>query len=271
MCSLGIFTILFKNGRLSAYSSEQSTTLRIPMKTICRPILMVAGFVQFSLCPVEAQLLDHVRALGGSRFPVGDPFVTVTNIVGLPQDGPKDVAVADLDGDGNLDFAASDKDGSVTVYFGQGNGKFDPPLYLRTWTTAPHDWAGYSVTTYITNTCTSVWTNLWVSNGVTQTTWTWDCVPGATTVVTNVTLITDGSTGLRGLAIADFTGDGRRDMAVASPGESLIYLLVNQGSRTFAPAAEIPGWFGVRDLAAGDFDGDGRIDLAAAGTRSEER
>src|SRR5207302_6408107 len=128
--------------------------------------------------PAPAQVLEHLRALAGTRFPVGDPAVTVTNHAGLAIDGPKDIAVADIDGDGNQDFAASDKDGSVTVYFGKGDGTFSAPLYLRTWTTAPRDAQGYSITNYVTNACTSIWTNNWMSNGVPQTNWSAVCVPG---------------------------------------------------------------------------------------------
>ncbi|PYX64731.1 MAG: hypothetical protein DMG78_30310, partial [Acidobacteria bacterium] len=214
----------------------------------------------------SAQVLDHLRALTVARLPVGDPSVTVTNAVGQSTDGPKDIAVADLDGDGNQDFAVSDKDGSVTVYFGKGDGTFSTPLHLRTWTNAPHDARGFSITNYVTNICTSVWTNSWMSNGAPQTNWSTVCVPGPTNIYTNVIMIADGTTGLRGLALADFTGDGLRDIAVASPGESLIYLLVNVSGRDFADAIEIPAWFGVRDLASGDFDGDGLTDLVAAGT-----
>ncbi|HMC27556.1 MAG TPA: FG-GAP-like repeat-containing protein, partial [Verrucomicrobiae bacterium] len=236
------------------------------MKIFSRGVLLVSLVFGLGLLPASAQVLDHLRALAGTRFTVGDPSITVTNHSGLALDGPKDIAVADLDGDGNQDFAASDKDGSVTVYFGKGDGTFSAPLYLRTWTTAPRDAHGYSITNYVTNACTSIWTNNWMSNGVPQTNWSAVCVPGTTNIYTNVILIADGTTGLRGLALADFTGDGLRDIAVASPGESLIYLLVNVSGRDFADAIEIPAWFGVRDLVAGDFDGDGLTDLVAAGT-----
>lgn len=86
-----------------------------------------------------------------------------------------------------------------------------------------------------------------------------------TNYYTNISII-EGPVGLRGLALADFTGDGQPDIAVASPGEANIYLFRNLTGRVFAPAAVIPAWFGARDLAAGDFDGDGLVDLAAAGT-----
>jgi hypothetical protein len=236
------------------------------MKTSIWRAVLTCLWLGVGLCSANAQVLDHLRALTGTRFPVGDPSVTVSNINGLPTDGPKDIAIADLDGDGKRDFAASDKDGSITVYFGQGDGTFGAPLHLRTWTTAPADPGGFSVTNYVTNYCNWVWTNNWESNGIIQTNWSMACIPGETNITAEVHLLSDGPTGLRGLALADFTGDGLRDIAVASPGESVVYLLINEGDRHFAAATQIPAWFGVRDLAAGDFDGDGLIDFVAAGT-----
>src|SRR5437870_13865398 len=87
--------------------------------------------------PLQAQLFENLRALGGSRYSVGDPALVSTNLEGSPVDGPKDVAVADLDNDGHLDLIASDKEVTVTVRYGDGAGAFGDPTYLRTWVTTP--------------------------------------------------------------------------------------------------------------------------------------
>jgi hypothetical protein len=235
------------------------------MKPLFRIGWLLFLAVSFVLSP-QAQVFDHLRALAGSRFPMGDPFTTVTNLNGHVEDGPKDIAVADLDMDGKLDVLASDKDGSITIYYGKGDGNFSVPSILRTWIGAPRDAQGLSMLKVITNNTLCMMTNRWESNGIIMTNWTLVCLPGIENTVTNKVLLSDGPTGLRGLAVADFTGDRLPDIAVASPGESVIYLFENKGDRHFESAREIPAWLGVRDLAAGDFDGDGKPDLAAAGT-----
>src|SRR5947208_2281699 len=106
------------------------------MKRLCFGILLGFTLLGGDLASAQSPLFDHLRAFAQGRLPVGDPASVVTNNYGGDLDGPKDVAVADLDGDGHQDFAAAGKDGSITVYFGLGDGSFDAPLYLRTWTTA---------------------------------------------------------------------------------------------------------------------------------------
>ena len=77
--------------------------------------------------PASAQLFDNLQALS-SRLKAGDPDITATNSI----DGPKGLAVADLNGDGKPDLALANTDGTVTVYFGVGDGSFGPATHLQT-------------------------------------------------------------------------------------------------------------------------------------------
>ena len=71
----------------------------------------------------------------------------------------------------------------------------------------------------------------------------------------------------RGVAVADFTADGRTDLAVASSGPNRVSILVGlPGLTAFAaPSVAGPSASGPNGLAAADFDGDGLLDLATAG------
>lgn len=168
-------------------------------------LLLLSLAIDYRASAASTWLFDNLRAFG-TRLDVGDPSLTPTNADGRIIDGPKDIAVADLDGDNLPDLAVANKDGSVTVYFGLGNARFGAPTHLHT----------------------------------------------------------DGGE-LRGIALADFTGHGRRDIAVGAPYDGKVFLFVNQGGGAFT-RTNLPAWIGARDLAAGDFDGDGLTDLAVAGT-----
>jgi hypothetical protein len=95
--------------------------------TSCAPFLL--GLIVCVLLgrPASGQLFDNLRALS-SRIRVGDPHVVATNSI----DGPKGIAVADLNGDGKLDLAVANTDGTVTLYFGVGDGSFGPATHLQT-------------------------------------------------------------------------------------------------------------------------------------------
>lgn len=75
----------------------------------------------------RAQLFENLEAFG-SRLGVGDPDVA-SGWGG--HEGPKGIAVGDLDGDGSPDFAVSNLDGTVTVFFNRGDGDFFEPSHLR--------------------------------------------------------------------------------------------------------------------------------------------
>src|SRR5947209_5364783 len=68
------------------------------------------------------------------------------------------------------------------------------------------------------------------------------------------------------VAVGDFNGDGRPDLAVANGGTSTVSILLGNGNGTFTQAAGSTIAVGTtpRWLAAGDFNGDGTPDLAVA-------
>ncbi len=112
--------------RFSAISGRwEGSGLKSALLNRCLAVVLLAAVL---LSPnARGQLFDNLKAFG-NRLSVGDPSVGSLQRA----DGPKGIAVADLDGDGRPDIAVSDLDGTITVYFGETGGKFSPPLYLHT-------------------------------------------------------------------------------------------------------------------------------------------
>jgi hypothetical protein len=76
--------------------------------------------------------------------------------------------------------------------------------------------------------------------------------------------LTVGS-GSTSVAIGDFNGDGKPDLAVADLRSNDINVLLGKGDGTFQAAVSVAANSGPVSLAVGDFNGDGKSDLAVVG------
>lgn len=83
-------------------------------------------------------------------------------------------------------------------------------------------------------------------------------------VFTPQTLVS-GALSLRAMVAEDFNGDGRDDLAAASPYDAKVAVLLAGPGRTWAAPRHLSSFSNARNLAAGDFDGDSVMDLAVAG------
>ncbi len=78
------------------------------------------------------------------------------------------------------------------------------------------------------------------------------------------------------VAVADFNGDGKADLAVANNSNSgIVSVLLNTTATgattpTFAPAMNFAAGSGPLSVAVGDFNGDGQADLAVANSNSDD-
>src|SRR5207237_1519142 len=67
------------------------------------------------------------------------------------------------------------------------------------------------------------------------------------------------------VAVGDFNGDGRPDLAVANALSSNVSVLLGDGDGTFQAALNFDtGGGGPVSVTVGDFNGDGHLDLAVA-------
>lgn len=85
--------------------------------------------------------------------------------------------------------------------------------------------------------------------------------PGGPLMYTGATTTGTG-TAPRDVAVADFNGDGRADIATANNGSDSVSILLGLGDGRFIPLPEEPVGDGPVSIATADFDGDGDIDLA---------
>ena len=66
------------------------------------------------------------------------------------------------------------------------------------------------------------------------------------------------------IAVADFNGDGRPDLAVANNRDGTVSVLLANADGTFQAAHNYGAGTAPKSVVAGDFNGDGRMDLAVA-------
>jgi uncharacterized repeat protein (TIGR01451 family) len=64
------------------------------------------------------------------------------------------------------------------------------------------------------------------------------------------------------IAVGDFNGDGKVDIAVANTGSSDVSILLGNSDGTFQPAVNFSAGNNPSAIAVGDFNGDGKLDLA---------
>ncbi len=70
------------------------------------------------------------------------------------------------------------------------------------------------------------------------------------------------------VAVGDFNGDGKPDLAVANIQSDNVSVLIGSGGGTFETAVNYGTGSGPQAVVAGDFNGDGKLDLAVANVSS---
>ena len=198
---------------------------------------------------------DDVSVLLGNG---NGTFGAATNFIA--GQGPESVAVGDFNGNGKLDLVTAGRDDSnVSVLLGNGNGTFGAATNFSAWpapfSVAVADFNGDGkldlVTTHNTSTPGKVSILLGNGNGTFGT----------------ATEFPDSGEPFS-VAVGDFNGDGKPDLATANAAGYTVNVLLGNGNGSFGEAT----WFRVgeypRSVAVGDFNRDGKLDLVAANAAS---
>src|SRR5947207_1676037 len=71
------------------------------------------------------------------------------------------------------------------------------------------------------------------------------------------------------VAVGDFNGDGKLDLAVANFNDDTVSILLGTGTGGFGAKTDFGTGTNPRSVARGDFNGDGKLDLAVANFSSD--
>ncbi len=170
---------------------------------------------------------------------------------------PRMVIVADFNGDSKLDLATANAESeTISVLLGNGDGTFQTHK---------------DNSTAIAASCISL------AAGALSDNRRLDIVAGCQAEGEVVVLISNGNgtfkaakaypvpAGVGDVALGDFNGDGKLDVAVTNGGTyDMVSILPGSGSGTLKAAVAFGTNFGPSGIAAADFNGDGKVDLVTA-------
>jgi uncharacterized repeat protein (TIGR01451 family)/uncharacterized repeat protein (TIGR02543 family) len=169
-------------------------------------------------------------------------------------DGPRALALADLNGDGKLDLVVANMNANtVSVYKGDGAGGFgnrmDYPVGNGPRAVALGDLNGDGNPDLVVANADSNTVSVLLGDGA-----------------AGFGLKTDFSTGPspRSIDLGELNGDGKLDLAIANYGSNYASVLAGDGSGGFGLRTDIATSYSAITVALGDLNGDGKLDMAVA-------
>ena len=228
--------------------------------------------VAFSYARYDGQPAFGIM-LGSSHGPLAAPTYVTVGSASCLYNLPEWIAAGDVNGDGKADIVATltnynvagCANNEVAVLTGLGTGKFNKPVLYSTGATAQSyevflaDVNGDGKLDIITsNADDTISVLLNKGNGT-----------FSPAVLTTSIVGLGNPYGNDTLAVADFNGDGKADIAVATNGweansANVVYILLSKGDGTFEAPITVtaaPLYNYTYALAAGDFNKDGKMDL----------
>ena len=193
---------------------------------------------------------------------------------------PSSVALADFNADGQLDLAVvNSNDNTVAVFLGNGDGTFGAAPHSPFTVNAGFLSGSVPVSVAVGDFNADGKADLAVTNVPVNP---FSVIGGAITGHLGgdvAVLLGKGDGSFQGsnnfgtggdlpvsVAVGDFNGDGKQDLAITNLNSGNVSILLGNGSGSFSAAKNSPAHVGTRpcSVAVADFDGDGNLDLAVA-------
>jgi hypothetical protein len=167
------------------------------------------------------------------------------------------MVTADFNGDGKLDLATADYDDSVVrIFLGNGDGTFTagqtyPACHAHGLATG--DFNGDGIVDLVVSDAGCGQVTILLGNG-----------DGTFRVGGNFATGGSGIFAPYSVAVGDFNGDGKLDLATANELENTLSVLLGNGDGTFQTHVDYATVGDCRQVATGDFNGDGKLDLVVS-------